>query len=173
MEKILISACLLGEKVKYNGKDNFQGSEMIQSWQKEGRVVPFCPEVAGGLPVPRNPVEISGGEGKDVLSGQGKTLDNAGNNLTEAFVAGAQETLLLAKKHNIKLAVLKEGSPSCGSHLIYDGLFRGIKIPGKGVTARLLEQNGIETFNEEELENVLQNLTILEKLRPSLPFFLK
>ncbi len=158
MEKVLISACLLGEKVKYNGKDNFQDSKIIEVWKDEGRLVPACPEVAGGLPVPRNPVEIIGGEGKDVLSGHCKALDKFGNDVTNAFRNGAKETLLLAQKHSIRLAVLKEGSPSCGSNLIHNGQFIGTKIPGKGVTACLLEQNKIRTFSEDEMEAVLKEL---------------
>ncbi len=156
--KILISACLVGEKVKYNGLDNALSSETIKNWSSENRLLPICPEVAGGLPVPRNPVEIQTGEGADVLSGNAKTVDNQGKNVTNEIITGAKLTLELAKKHDVKIAILKERSPSCGSSVIYNGRFDGTRIEGMGVTARLLSENGIRVFSEDTLAEAVEFL---------------
>lgn len=152
--KILISACLIGEKVKYNGLDNALISEKIERWSQENRLLPICPEIEGGLTVPRNPVEIQAGEGVDVLSGKAKAMDSQGRNVTKEFIDGAESTLELARKHNVKVAILKERSPSCGSSIIYNGQFNGTCIKGMGVTARLLSENNIRVFSEEKLDEV-------------------
>ena len=154
IKKILISGCLIGEKVKYNGLDNQLSSKLIEQWTSEGRLVPICPEVEGGLPVPRNPVEILNGNGSDVLNGVAKAYDDKGNDVTEAFITGAEKALKVAKEQRIDIAVLKERSPSCGSNSIYNGKFNGTKIDGMGVTASLLAMNGVKVFSEDELENV-------------------
>ncbi len=156
MRKILISACLVGEQVKYDGGDNRLSSTLIDQWSKENRLIPFCPEVAGGLSVPRAPVEIENGEGLDVLQGRSRAKNKTGEDVTEAFLVGAEKTLAEAGKHQITLAILKERSPSCGVNIIYNGRFNGTRVPGKGVTARLLEQNGIRTFSEDQLEEAAQ-----------------
>ena len=153
-QKILISSCLLGEQVKYNGGDNLVKSALLEKWQKQERLVPICPELAGGLPVPRDPVEIQKGEGADILAGNAIALDINNKDVTDDFVKGAQAALALAKKHNISIAILKERSPSCGSSMIYNGDFSGTLKEGKGVTARLLEQHGIRVFSEDQLEVV-------------------
>lgn len=154
MAKILISSCLLGEKVKYSGGDNRVRSPILETWLREGRLLPFCPEVAGGLPVPRNPVELQNGEGADLLQRKATAIDTTGRDVTDHFIKGARAALELAQKHSITIAILKERSPSCGSHLIYSGRFDGSVKPGKGVTASLLEQHGIKVFSEFELEAV-------------------
>lgn len=159
MEKILISACLIGEKVKYNGGDNRIDHSLIEKWRSQGRLIPICPEVAGDLPVPRNPAEIQWGEGNDVLNNNATVVDKPGNNVSNAFKKGAHQALELAKKHGVRIAILKERSPSCGSNWIYDGSFAGVVKEGMGVTARLLQQNGIKTFGEQqvlEVENLMQ-----------------
>lgn len=158
MERIIISACLIGEQVKYNGKDNLLESSIIKDWQEQGCLVPICPEVEGGLPIPRNPAEISGGEGKDLLSGKCRVIDNAGSDVTDFFLIGAEKTLEMARKHAAKIAVLKEGSPSCGSGVIYNGSFDGTRVPGQGVTAALLRKNGVSVFSEDQLPMVLKKL---------------
>ena len=154
MQKILISSCLLGEQVKYNGGDNLIQSTLLEKWQDEERLVIVCPEMAGGLPVPRNPVEIQQGEGADVLLGKSIALDTNNKDVTDYFIRGAYAALELAKKNDISIAILKERSPSCGSNMIYTGDFSGKLKEGKGVTARLLEQNGIRVFSEDQLEAV-------------------
>jgi uncharacterized protein YbbK (DUF523 family) len=154
MTKILISSCLLGERVKYNGGDNRVLSTILETWLRDDRLLPFCPEVTGGLPVPRNPVELQNGEGADLLQGKATAIDTTGCDVSDYFVKGAQAALELAQKHAVTIAILKERSPSCGSHLIYSGNFDGTVKPGKGVTASLLEQHGIKVFSEFQLEEV-------------------
>jgi len=144
MVKILVSACLLGEKVRYDGGDSRQVG-LLETWQAEGRVIALCPEVAGGLPVPRAPAEIQT---------DGRIINIEHEDVTNAFEHGAQKALELCKKHGIQIAILKEGSPSCGSSLINNGNFDHTKIPGKGTTTRLLEANGIRVFSENELDQV-------------------
>jgi uncharacterized protein YbbK (DUF523 family) len=163
MEKVLVSACLLGEHVRYNGIVKSFESHVLNSWNRHGRVVAICPEVAGGLPVPRPRSEIFGGDGSQVLNGRKKVINSNGQDVTECFLAGAQKALELAGSLGIRLAILKEGSPSCGSGYIYDGSFSKIKKPGKGVTAALLQEKGIRVFNEREIfkvENYLKTLKI-------------
>jgi len=142
MQKLLVSACLLGEKVRYDGGD-CQQSGLLEQWQHEGRVVPLCPEVAGGLPVPRPSAEIQT---------DGRVINIEQEDVSDAFRKGAECALALCKKHDIRVAVLKEGSPSCGSSLINDGSFSKTKISGQGMTSRLLEAHGIRVFGEHELE---------------------
>lgn len=145
MRKILISACLLGDKVRYDGGDCQQDSEMLAKWQKEGRLVPFCPEVAGGLTVPRLPAEIQP---------DGRVINIEREDVSGAFQSGAEKTLQLCREQNVTIAILKEGSPSCGSSQINDGSFTKIKIDGIGITARLLRDDGVQVFSENELEKV-------------------
>lgn len=152
-QRILISACLLGEAVRYNGEQRVFDSDILRRWQTEGRLVPVCPEMAGGLPVPRPPAEIAGaGGGAGVLAGQAQVVDRQGRQVTEAFVAGAQQVLRQARAQHIRLAVLKEGSPSCGSQRIYDGSFSHRPLPGQGVTCALLSMAGLRVFSEETLD---------------------
>jgi len=145
-EKLLISACLMGENVKYNGKNN---QIDLTKLQQKYTLIPFCPEVEGGLPTPRPPSEI-------VSSNPLKLIDKNGKDVTKNFILGAKKTLSLAKKENIKKALLKSNSPSCSSEYIYDGSFSGKLIKGKGVTTILLEKEGIEVFDEksEEIKDV-------------------
>ncbi len=144
MQKLLVSACLLGEKVRYDGGDSRQVG-LLETWQAEGRVIALCPEVAGGLPVPRAPAEIQT---------DGRIINIEHEDVTDAFERGAQKALELCEKHGIRIAVLKEGSPSCGSSLINNGNFDRTKIPGQGITTRLLEAHSIQVFSENELDQV-------------------
>lgn len=153
MELVLVSACLLGESVRYNASHKLCVHPVLRRWFTEGRVVSVCPEVEGGLPVPRPAAEIvnaAGGAG--VLQGYTKVIDANGRNVSAHFVQGAEQALEHARAWNIRIAVLKEGSPSCGSTFIYDGSFSAKKIAGSGVTAALLRQHGINIFSEAELE---------------------
>ncbi len=152
MEKVLVSACLLGEPVRHNGAHKKSDHEILQRWIREGRVVAICPEVAGGLPVPRPPAEIAGGAGgARVLAGEAKVLANDGRDVSSCFVDGARQALALAQAHSIRVAVLKEGSPSCGSAYIYDGTFTSTRVADSGVTAAILRANGVRVFSELEL----------------------
>ncbi len=156
MKKILVSACLLGEKVRYHGGHEKLSHPLLDLWQQEGRLVSICPEVAGGFPVPREPSEILGsGGGAEALNQNAKVIKKSGEDVTSLFIKGAELALQLAKKHDIQIALLKEDSPSCGSKQIYSGNFDSQKIPGQGVTAALLKQNDIRVFSEDEIEGVL------------------
>jgi uncharacterized protein YbbK (DUF523 family) len=160
--RVLVSACLLGEKVRYNGADAASGSSILQDWMREGRVVPFCPEVAGGLGVPRPPAEIQGGGGATVLDGVARVRTREGDDVTAAFLRGADLALQAARESGARLAVLKEGSPSCGSGFIYDGTFSGRRQQEVGVTAALLRKSGIEVFSESRLDEAAAHLRRLE-----------
>ena len=151
MQKILVSSCLLGELVRYDGKNKHIENKLLNSWIENNRVMSFCPEVSGGLPVPRIAAEIIGGDGNNVLAGSATVVDKAGNNVTDEFLSGAQQALSLCEKHNITIAILSKRSPSCGNKLIYDGSFNNQLREGAGVTAALLQQNGIRVFNQSEL----------------------
>lgn len=147
---ILVSGCLLGVNCKYNGGNNIS-TELIRLLGAEG-LLQVCPEQLGGLTTPRAPAEIQGGEGIDVIEGTARVLNRAEEDVTEAFLKGAKETLKLAKLFDIKRAVLKARSPSCGCGIIYDGSFTANTKAGDGVTTALLKQNGIEVLTEESFK---------------------
>ncbi len=155
----MISACLLGEAVRYDGGDclhHFDGQAKIwiQTWQAQGLLLPLCPEVAGGLAVPRPAAEIqSGFEPVRVQTANGRDV-------TAAFHWGAEKALRQCQKFGIKLAILKQGSPSCGNSLIHDGSFLNQKITGQGITTRLLQAHGIEVFNESQLDAVQHHVVM-------------
>ncbi|HET7293729.1 MAG TPA: DUF523 domain-containing protein [Vicinamibacteria bacterium] len=162
MIKVLVSSCLLGEKVRYHGEDALCESDVLDRWRAEGRLVPFCPETAAGLPVPRPPAEIEGGDGHAVLEGKAFVSDSTGADVTAPFMKGARAALEAASSHGARLAVLKDGSPSCGSSYIFDGTFRGQRDSGQGLTAAILSRAGIRVFNERELEEAARHLELLE-----------
>ncbi len=153
MQKILVSACLLGEPVRHNGAHKRSDDQILQRWIEEGRVVAVCPEIAGGLPVSRPAAEIVGGEdGSRVLAGEVTVIDFNGRDVSHHFVSGAGVALGAARANNIRIAILKEGSPSCGSGYTYDGTFTSTRVPShQGVTAALLRDNGIRVFSETQL----------------------
>lgn len=161
MHKILVSRCLLGHRVRYDGGAHGP-YDLLQQWLDEGRVVALCPEVAGGLPTPRPPAEIAGGQGAQVLDGRLPVLTIDGADVTSAFVAGAQQALALVHEHGIRLALLKARSPSCGNLENYDGSFSGVRVAGEGVTAALLRRAGVQVFNEQQLDEARQALQVLE-----------
>ncbi|OOM13505.1 DUF523 domain-containing protein [Clostridium saccharobutylicum] len=145
----IISACLCGVNCKYSGKDNL--NERCLKLFKEGKAVLVCPEQLGGLPTPRNPVELNSSV-QEVVEGKGRALSNLGEDVTKQFLDGAYETLKIANQVGATNAILKEASPSCGCNFVYDGTFTGNKIKGKGVTAYILEKEGISVFSDEDLE---------------------
>jgi uncharacterized protein YbbK (DUF523 family) len=161
MEKILVSRCLLGHRVRYDGGAHGP-FDLLAVWQAQGRVVPLCPEVAGGLPTPRPPAEIPGGQGGAVLDGRLPVVTDSGEDVTRAFVAGAAAALELIARHGIRLAVLKARSPSCGNVENYDGSFSGTRVAGEGVTAAALKRAGVAVFNETELQEAQRLLAALE-----------
>ena len=150
MQKILVSRCLLGHRVRYDGGASGP-FDQLASWQAEGRVVALCPEVAGGLPTPRSPAEIPGGQGAEVLDGSARVLTREGQDVSGEFLDGARQALALAQKHGVRIAVLKAQSPSCGNLLTYDGTFSGTKVAGEGVTTALLRRHGVQVFSELQL----------------------
>ncbi|MDX8397436.1 MAG: DUF523 domain-containing protein [Mariprofundaceae bacterium] len=152
MHKILVSACLLGEKVRYDGQEKQLNSAILLQWQLEKRLLVLCPEVTGGLPVPRLPAEIQGQ----------KVMNIAAEDVTSAFELGANKTLELCHQHSIQMAILKEGSPSCGTSQINDGSFKKQKISGQGVTVRLLRKHAVRVFSENQLDEALLYLQYLE-----------
>ncbi|QYK04921.1 DUF523 domain-containing protein [Shewanella zhangzhouensis] len=168
MEKVLVSACLLGEAVRYDGKDNLVASSLWQGWQQEGRLVGICPECAGGLPTPRPPAEIRRPPAEIVSSvadiqaphsqASIRVVTVTGDDVTAAFVKGAEAALRLARDANIRFAILKARSPSCGKGQIYDGSFSRTLTDGDGITAALLSRHGIEVFTEYQLQQLAERL---------------
>ncbi|ETF05107.1 DUF523 domain-containing protein [Pseudomonas moraviensis] len=161
MEKILVSRCLLGHRVRYDGGASGP-FDLLEQWIEEGRVVPLCPEVAGGLPTPRAAAEIPGGQGGQVLDGIAAVITTDGEDVSAQFLEGARQALELVQKHGIRVAVLKANSPSCGNLLTYDGTFRGVKVSGEGVTAALLKRHGVRVFSELELAEAAVTLAALD-----------
>lgn len=157
MEKVLISACLLGDPVRFDGGAKTQQHPILEEWKSDNRFVLQCPEVAGGLSVPRPAAEIQ--RQYDEL----RIETNTGKDVTEAFLLGAKKSLSLCQKHNIKVAILKESSPSCGSTTIHDGNFIGKKVPGEGATTQLLREHGIQVFSENTIEQAAAAVASLEK----------
>jgi len=146
LDKILISACFLGDRVRYNGKIKALENDLITQWQQQGRLISICPEVIAGLSVPRSPAEINAST-KQVITSDGVDV-------TEQFNYGAKQALLLCQKQSIRFALLKESSPSCGSNTIYDGSFTQQKIAGEGLTTKLLRQHGIQVFCEHSIADL-------------------
>jgi uncharacterized protein YbbK (DUF523 family) len=141
MRKILISACLYGDVVRYDGKQILLEDPLLLKWKEEGRLIPFCPEVYGGLEVPRSDCQILGD----------RVLNRIGEDVTAAFQMGATEAVRLAKVHEVAFAIMKERSPSCGSSIVYDGSFSGLKISGQGIATRELRKDGVLVISENEL----------------------
>ncbi|MED1443058.1 MULTISPECIES: DUF523 domain-containing protein [Aeribacillus] len=145
---ILVSSCLAGLEVRYNGTHCLHNKIWKLVQEKKAEMV--CPEILGGFSTPREPAEIIGGNGEDVLDGKAKVVDRSGNDVTELYIKGAYAALKKAKEIKATLVVLKENSPSCGSSMIYNGEFTGKKMFGSGVTAALLKRNGFQVISEEQ-----------------------
>ncbi|MGG6309971.1 DUF523 domain-containing protein [Paenibacillus macerans] len=145
---ILVSSCLAGLQVRYNGTDCLH--EALARLVAEKRALTVCPELLGGFATPREPAEILGGEGSDVLEGNARVVDRSGRDVTEMYLRGAYETLRIARDVGADKVVLKEFSPSCGSQMIYDGTFSGEKRIGGGVTVALLRKEGIQVLSEKQ-----------------------
>lgn len=150
---ILVSSCLAGLKVRYNGTHSL--NEKIEKLVKDGKATIVCPEILGGLSTPREPAEISGGNGDDVLDGKACVIEKSGKDVTSIYIEGAYRTLKKAQLLKATLVVLKENSPSCGSSMIYDGQFNGNKIYGNGVTSALLKRHNIQVISEETFWELL------------------
>ena len=158
---LLISSCLLGLFSKYNGIES--PHPLLLEYCRRGQLIPVCPEQMGGLATPRRPVELCGGDGYAVLSGKARAMADDGSDCTEAFRRGAGQLLNIASLLPVRAAILKEGSPSCGSSYIYDGQFSHTRITGNGVAAALLKQHGITVYSEETITR-----DILEQILPQI-----
>ena len=157
--KILVSACLLGRPVRYDGSAKTLAHAALEQWKADDRLVVICPELAAGFMTPRPPAEIAGGQsGRDVLSGAARVMEATGADVTALYLRGAQAALSLARTHDCRFALLTDGSPSCGSEFIYDGAFVGRKHAGEGVTSALLRENGIEVFSEAQIGALQERL---------------
>ena len=142
--KIIVSACLLGDNVKYDGTNN-KNNELIE-FLKNYEVIKVCPECLGGLSIPRVPAEIV----------SSKVINKEGIDVTKEYYLGAEKALEIAKDNNIKIAILKKNSPSCGIGSVYDGTFTHTLINGDGITSRLLKENGIMIYNEDNYRDILK-----------------
>ena len=155
LAKVLVSACLLGRPVRYNGSAKTLEDALLDRWVSQGRVVSVCPEAMAGLPTPRPPAEIANGEsGATIIQCGGRIVEADGNDVTDAYLAGAWIALAHAVRHDCRYALLTDGSPSCGDSFIYDGTFKGRRIDGEGVTAALLRQHGITVFTQTKISSL-------------------
>lgn len=145
MKKILVSACLCGDPCRYDGKAVPCDDPTFLKWLQEGRFVQVCPEVLAGLGVPRGESQRR----KD------RVVTIEGKDVTEAFFEGAYKTVELAKRENVVFCILKQRSPSCGSNIIHDGTFSGLKIPGQGVTTEVLRNAGYSVVGEDQMEQAI------------------
>ena len=145
MRKILVSQCLYGgEPVRYDGKSKAETDPRFLKWKDEGRFVPVCPEVFGGLPTPRTDAQRVGD----------KVISRTGKDVTFEYMKGAHEAVRLAEEYGVLCAIMKEKSPSCGSNKIYDGTFEGGLIDGQGTAVELLRTAGVIVYSEEQLDEV-------------------
>lgn len=153
MKKILVSACLYGGKiVRYDGGDTTETNPVFLKWKEEGRLVPICPEVFGGLPIPRPDSQRIGD----------KVKTGAGKDVTAEYTKGAKEALRLAKENDVAFAIMKQDSPSCGSKFIYDGTFTDTKKEGQGLAVEYLRNAGFTVFGEEDIAEAQKLLSELE-----------
>jgi len=147
MERVLVSACLLGVACRYDGK-SVGNDEIVEGLLKCAEIVPFCPEVYGGLTTPRNPAEII----------DGRVISNAGKDVTDEYVRGAEGALALCRRLGIRCALLKSRSPSCGKGTVYDGTFSGKLREGDGICAKMLSENGINVFSSDNAQELFDFL---------------
>lgn len=152
-----MSACLVGQCCRWDARNPKSCvTPVLHNMLNAGDVVVICPECAGGLDVPRAPSEIApGSTAQSVLEGTGKVMNSDHEDVTAAYVKGAQAALDLVKKHGIRVAILKANSPACSNKLVYDGTFSKNLVEGKGVTAALLEKEGVKVFDETQIDEAL------------------
>ncbi|HFV9219159.1 TPA: DUF523 domain-containing protein [Enterobacter hormaechei subsp. steigerwaltii] len=155
INKILVSACLMGHKVRYNGTKKAQMTHKLARWQQDQRLVIHCPELAAGLPVPRPPAEIVSADGKDVMCGQARIVENTGRDVTDHYQLAAWLALRAAQESGCTAALLTDGSPTCGSQFIYNGSFSSQPKLGMGVAASLLSEHGIVVFSETQFDELV------------------
>ncbi|KZL20484.1 hypothetical protein PsAD2_01415 [Pseudovibrio axinellae] len=159
MTKILISACLLGRPVRYNGSSLSVESSLVSDWRNSGMLVPLCPEIAAGFPTPRPPAEIEHGKlGPDVLSGEASIFENNGRDVSEQFVLGASLAVKTAHETGCRFALLADGSPSCGTTFVYSGHHDGKTRDGLGVVTAALLEHGIEVYSQHRIQELASRL---------------
>jgi len=146
----IVSACLLGIRCAWDGKDRYKNKKVIELLRKE-TLIPVCPEQLGGLATPRVLQEIEEGAGDDVLDGRSRVKNKIGQDVTLQFIRGAKEALKIARQYNIKEFIAKSRSPSCGCGFIYNGSFSKRLIKGDGVTVALFKRNGIKVITENDI----------------------
>lgn len=152
VEKIFISSCLMGARVRYDGRAKTLDDQLLATWRAEGRLVALCPEMAAGLPTPRAPTEIApGATALAVLNGRAGIYDKDGLDMTGDFTQGADLALEVAQQNGCRFALLTDGSPSCGSTYVYSGDFDGQHVSGEGVVAARLRGAGIAVFAQDQL----------------------
>lgn len=152
MLRVFVSSCLLGAPVRYHGGDARHDHPILERWIREGRLIACCPEMAAHLGTPRPPAELANGQ---VVTKDGEVV-------TAAYRHGAGIVAEQAAQDRIALAILKDGSPSCGSTFVYDGTFTGAKVAGEGIAAALLRSRGIAVFDEQHIEDAARYLAALE-----------
>ncbi len=145
----------MGLKVRYNGKEKAQMTHQLARWQQEQRLVIHCPELAAGLSVPRPPAEIVSAEGKDVMRGQARIIENTGTDVTGHYQLAAWLALRAAQEAGCTAALLTDGSPTCGTQFIYNGSFSNQRKSGMGVAASLLSEHGIAVFSETQFAELV------------------
>lgn len=154
MKKILTSECLYGGRiVRYDAGDCTETNSIYLKWKEEGRLVPVCPEVFGGLPTPRPDSQRVGN----------KVIACTGPDVTAEYTKGAEEALRLARENDVAFCIMKQESPSCGSKVIFDGTFTDTKIPGQGLAVEYLRDAGFKVFAEEDIDEAAAYLAELEK----------
>jgi uncharacterized protein YbbK (DUF523 family) len=141
---MLVSACLLGVKCRYDGGGQILPA--LEALMTRYELIPVCPEQLGGLPTPRIPAERQGN----------RVVNRQGEDVTSAFLRGAEQACRLAQLYDARLALLKARSPSCGCGEIYDGSFSGRRIPGNGIAAERLTAMGVEVYTEADAEALIQ-----------------
>jgi uncharacterized protein YbbK (DUF523 family) len=157
---VLVSACLLGRPVRYDGSAKTAAHSALVQWAAEGRLVALCPEIAAGFATPRAPAEIEERrDGSEVLAGRAVVREATGADVTSAYCEGARAALAIARQKGCRFALLTDGSPSCGSNFIYDGSFSGQIHEGVGVTTALLRENGVEVFAETEIDLLTKRMS--------------
>ena len=144
---VLVSACLLGVNCRYTGDG--KRLDGLDELTRRAQLIPVCPEIYGGLPTPRTPAERRGT----------RVINRDGADVTAQYERGAGEALKLARLFDVKCALLKERSPSCGSGEVYDGSFSGKRVAGDGVTAELLKKAGVTVFGETKLDELIAFLS--------------
>ncbi len=153
----LVSACLLGINCRYDGGNSLDKRLIDAIKEKNIIPIPVCPEQISGLSTPRKQCEIVEGDGFDVLNGRARVISIDGEDLTEFFIRGAMEVLKIVKILNIKIAIMKQYSPSCACGVIYDGTFKNRFKSGYGVTSALLIKNGVRVISHQSLNNIIKS----------------